>query len=116
MESGWAQKLRDEAQAGRVILGICLGAQLLLERSEEGEGQGLSLIPGEVARFQPLELRDGERDPHMGWSDVTVTDAQLQNALAVDSRFYFVHSLYEARIARTRFDARWFCRGILFRH
>lgn len=94
LESGWALKLRDEARAGRMILGICLGAQLLLERSEEGEGEGLSLIPGEVVRFQPLELRDGERVPHMGWSDVSVMDEQLQNAMAVDSRFYFVHSFF----------------------
>lgn len=94
MEAGWAQKLREEAQEGRVILGICLGAQLLLERSEEGDGEGLSLIPGEVLRFQPSQLRDGERVPHMGWSDVTVMDGQLQKAMARDSRFYFVHSFH----------------------
>ena len=94
LDSGWAQKLRKDAQEGRVILGICLGAQLLLERSEEGEGEGLSLIPGEVARFKSSQLRDGERVPHMGWSDVSVMDEQLQNAMATDSRFYFVHSFY----------------------
>ena len=94
LDSGWAQKLRKDAQEGRVILGICLGAQLLLERSEEGEGEGLSLIPGEVARFKLSQLRDGERVPHMGWSDVSVMDEQLQNAMATDSRFYFVHSFY----------------------
>ncbi|MDA9863790.1 imidazole glycerol phosphate synthase subunit HisH [Flavobacteriales bacterium] len=94
LDSGWAQKLRKDAQEGRVILGICLGAQLLLERSEEGEGEGLSLIPGEVARFKSSQLRDGERVPHMGWSDVSVMDEQLQNAMATDSRFYFVHSFH----------------------
>ena len=94
LDSGWAQKLRKGAQEGRVILGICLGAQLLLESSEEGEGEGLSLIPGEVARFKSSQLRDGERVPHMGWSDVSVMDEQLQNAMATDSRFYFVHSFY----------------------
>ena len=94
LESGWAEKLRKEAQTGRMMLGICLGAQLLLERSEEGDGEGLSLIPGEVLRFQSSQLRDGERVPHMGWSDVTVLDEQLQNAMATDPRFYFVHSCY----------------------
>lgn len=93
-DSGWVIKLREFADNGRKLLGICLGAQLLFESSEEGEGEGIAIIPGKVRRFAAASIENGERIPHMGWSNVTVTDKNLEDMLIEDSRFYFVHSYY----------------------
>jgi glutamine amidotransferase len=74
------------------VLGICLGMQLMVEKSEESLGDNtpcLSLIPGQVKRMQVGDLRL----PHMGWNTVTaVTDAPLFKGIDTDSYFYFVHS------------------------
>lgn len=82
--------LREFAASGRPLFGICLGMQLLLDSSEEGEARGLGLIPGGSARFDDSS---GIRVPHMGWSsaDPTREDA-LVAGLPEDRRFYFVHS------------------------
>jgi glutamine amidotransferase len=72
------------------VLGICLGMQLLFERSEEGDVTTLGLIPGRVAR---LPEGPGVTVPHMGWNTVEATgDDPLLQGLAPDARFYFVHS------------------------
>lgn len=84
------------------ILAICLGMQLLLESSEEGELPGLGWIPGEVR----LLRSDGDcelRVPHMGWSPIALTSAHpLFEAVDLDSRYYFVHS-YVACPAEDRY-------------
>jgi len=90
-----------EAAQNRPMLGICLGMQALLERSEESGGTVcLGLIPGEVKRFQdPLvDAVTGERlkVPHMGWNQVHQGSHALWKDIAQDSRFYFVHSYYVA--------------------
>jgi glutamine amidotransferase len=76
------------------ILGICLGAQLMLNSSEEGvPTEGLGWIPGTVVRFTSDET--GLRVPHMGWNDVLVKKSSpLTEHLPEDPRFYFVHSYY----------------------
>lgn len=76
------------------ILGICLGMQLLMEYSEEGECEGLCWIPGTVKKFafpdQP-ELKI----PHMGWDYIEKQkDSPLLADSADDGRYYFVHSYY----------------------
>ena len=84
--------LGELAAAGRPILGICLGMQLLATRSlEHGEHLGLNLIPGTVCR---LEVRDGLRVPHVGWNDVRVLrpDAPLDRYGDHTPACYFVHS------------------------
>lgn len=82
--------LQDFAASGRPLLGICLGMQLLLDGSEEGELSGLGLIPGTSKRFSEDA---GLRIPHMGWNIVTPTrEDSLVAALPPESRFYFVHS------------------------
>ena len=73
------------------FLGICLGMQLLSEKSDErGSNCGLSLIPGEICKIPDL---DGYRLPHVGWNDVKVKNsAPLFTNIADSSSFYFVHS------------------------
>jgi glutamine amidotransferase len=75
------------------ILGICLGAQLMLETSEEGQPTpGLSWINGSVVRFRE---EGGLRVPHMGWNDVFEKKSNpLINELPDEPRYYFVHSYY----------------------
>jgi glutamine amidotransferase len=89
------QPIRAAAAEGRPVLGICLGMQLLFERSTElGDTAGLGLIAGEVTRLEAGDLRI----PHIGWNDVTFTrpsplTAELPRGGAA---FYHVHS-YAAR-------------------
>lgn len=74
------------------VLGICLGMQLMVEKSEESLSDStpcLGLIPGQVKRMQVGDLRL----PHMGWNTVTpVADAPLFKGIDNESYFYFVHS------------------------
>ncbi len=85
--------IKDAASAGKPFLGICLGLQLLFDVSyEDGEFQGLGIVPGKVKRFElPAELKI----PHMGWNQLhTTTDNPLLNDIRRDAWFYFVHSYY----------------------
>lgn len=81
------------------FLGICLGMQLLLERSEEGLLPGLGWVRGEVKRFDFSTLSSNERlvVPHMGWNEVQRTSSSLllhPNEVEQRARFYFVHSFH----------------------
>ncbi|MDR2327166.1 MAG: imidazole glycerol phosphate synthase subunit HisH [Acidovorax sp.] len=97
-----------EAAASKPLFGVCVGMQMLLDHSEEGDTPGLGLIPGDVQRFQ-LQGRtqaDGSRFkvPQMGWNQVQPQDHGAQrHAIWGDipdgSYFYFVHSFY-ARLAQ----------------
>jgi glutamine amidotransferase len=83
----------------RPFLGICIGLQMLFERSEEGDVAGLGLLPGRVRRFAAEAMVDAEgvklKVPHMGWNEVYQTIAHpLWEGIAPASRFYFVHSYY----------------------
>jgi glutamine amidotransferase len=90
-ERGLAQALRDVAAAGRPVLGVCLGMQLLASRSSEfGSHVGLDLIPGSV---ELLRTEPGLRIPHVGWNDLSVRRADaVLGALGPEPTFYFVHS------------------------
>ncbi len=97
---GLDQALRQALDAGRPVLGICVGMQALMRFSEENDGtECLGLLPGEV-RFFGTDRRDpatGQRlkIPHMGWNQVRQTRAHpLWRDIAQDSRFYFVHSYF----------------------
>jgi glutamine amidotransferase len=89
---GLAEAIREWVGAGTPLLGICLGMQLLFDRSEELEPtDGLGLIPGEVTRLRA----GGLRIPHIGWNEVRFERrSQLIEGLP-ESRcaFYHVHSL-----------------------
>lgn len=82
------QAIRSFLQTGRPFLGICLGMQLMFDRSEEGNAAGLGILPGVVRRFPPLP---GLKVPHMGWN--RLQDSRLK-ILPEGGSFYFVHSYY----------------------
>jgi glutamine amidotransferase len=74
------------------ILGICLGAQLLGEKSEEGQKTGLSLIKMDVVKFK--SQNNTHHIPHVGWFDIEdLKTGKLFEEIS-DPRFYFVHSYY----------------------
>lgn len=81
----------------RPVLGICLGAQILGQCSEEGEASGLGWIDMACHRFEAMP---GIRVPHMGWNQIVrKKPSPLLDQMAEDARFYFVHS-YRMRCAR----------------
>ena len=94
--------LRDavlRAAADKPFLGICIGLQMLFNRSEEGNAPGLGVLAGEVLRFQAAAMvgNDGARlkVPHMGWNEVRqVRPHALWEGIPDAERFYFVHSYY----------------------
>ena len=89
-QRGLVQPLRDYVATGRPFLGVCLGLQLLMDRTEEGSTQCLGIIPGEVKR-----LPAGLKVPHMGWNSVRFASAHPAfQGVPQDSYFYFVHSYY----------------------
>lgn len=72
------------------LLGICLGMQLLFERSEEGGAECLGLLPGVVRRLHPAV---GVRVPHMGWNKLlALRESPLLDGVTPGSSAYFVHS------------------------
>ena len=86
-----------EAAASKPFLGICMGLQVLLTRSEENDGTDLlGLYPGQVKRFDGTAMGDNGlplKIPHMGWSPVRQVQAHpLWAGIEDDARFYFVHS------------------------
>jgi glutamine amidotransferase len=88
-----------DAALHRPFLGICIGLQMLFERSEEGGVDGLALLPGTVRRFPVSAMVDSEgrklKVPHMGWNRVSQTAAHpLWSDIEDGSRFYFVHSYF----------------------
>jgi glutamine amidotransferase len=81
-------------QNQKPILGICLGAQLITQHSEEGNTDGLGWVDATTIRFDNTKLNK-LKIPHMGWRDITIKDDNpLWNHLPADPRFYFVHSYH----------------------
>jgi imidazole glycerol-phosphate synthase subunit HisH len=91
--SGLAGPIREHIAAGRPFLGICLGLQMLFDRSyEDGTHTGLGLLGGEVVRFTN---RPGLKVPHMGWNQLRFRgDCPLFRGIPDGSAVYFVHSYY----------------------
>ena len=95
IERGLDRALSDAFARGTPILGICVGAQLSLGHSEEGDTPCLGLVPGTVRRFP--ELAKELKVPHMGWNRVRVTRPHpLFEGIPEENEFYFVHSYYLA--------------------
>ncbi len=91
--SGLFDALREVHAAGTPLLGICVGAQLALERSEEGDTPGLALIEGETLRFDGLD--PALKIPHIGWNAIEIERPHpLLEGLASGDELYFVHAYY----------------------
>jgi len=102
-ESGLEDAVREAAQ-NKPLLAVCIGEQMLFERSEEGETAGLGLFAGNVVRFRDnAHGTDGLRlkVPHMGWNRVRQSKPHaLWSGIDDQSWFYFVHSYFVAPLAK----------------
>jgi glutamine amidotransferase len=98
-ESGLDDNLRGWVKSNKPVLGICLGSQVILDRSEEDDTPCLGIVSGEVRRF-PTGLCDGAQKlkiPHMGWNSVEFRkDHPVFAGVPAEAEFYFVHSFYTA--------------------
>lgn len=93
------QPIKDAIKAGTPFLGLCLGLQLLFEKSDEAPGmKGLCVLDGEVKRFKVKELKV----PHMGWNNIaysrqamiTAHNSKILKGIPNGSYMYFVHSYF----------------------
>lgn len=119
---GFVAPLLTHVAAGKPLLGICVGMQMLFDESEEfGCHQGLGLIPGKVVRFPARMVENGERlkVPHMGWNNIQLRrPSPLFNGVDDGSFVYFVHSYYCAAenpqdvAASCRYGAIDFCASL----
>jgi glutamine amidotransferase len=97
---GMDAALKNALAAGKPVLGICLGTQIIFEKSEEDLATCLGLLPGATVRF-PVEHIDAAgqalKVPHMGWNGVSWRRPHPVFAgLPAEAEFYFVHSYYPA--------------------
>ncbi len=88
--------IREYIASGKPFLGICLGLQLLMDRTEEGDKPCLGVVPGSAKLLPP-----GLKVPHMGWNNVRlgvdfIDQHPVTAGIPQDSYFYFVHSYYAA--------------------
>ncbi|MGE0127101.1 MAG: imidazole glycerol phosphate synthase subunit HisH [Blastocatellales bacterium] len=88
---GFDQLVIEAANAGKPIIGLCVGLQMMFEEGHEfGAHRGLGLLPGRVVKFP-----DGVRVPHVGWNQVEFKQGHpVFRDLPNQSFFYFVHSYY----------------------
>ena len=110
--SGMEEALMREVRAGKPMLGICLGMQLLFEKSYEfGEYDGLSLVKGAIRPISDV-IPAGYDIPHIGWNVLEFSeDCELFKYIKKGDFVYFVHSFYgaecdESVIATTEYGAR----------
>ena len=94
LDASGAREAVLEAARARPFLGTCIGIQMLFERGEEGDAQGLGVLAGSVPRF-PTSTMQGLKVPHMGWNEVIQKRSHaLWQGIPDGSRFYFVHSYF----------------------
>lgn len=91
--NGLDQALIESVAKGTPVLGICIGAQIILDRSEESDTTCLGIISGTTTKFKLNDPR--LKIPHIGWNGVTVTQPHpLLQGIENGDEFYFVHSYY----------------------
>lgn len=95
-DSGMRQKLDELVLKEKIpVIGICVGMQMMGNRSDEGISEGLRWIDGEVLKFDESLIKQRTKLPHMGWNDVSpVAENPLFRGLEKDAIFYFLHSYY----------------------
>lgn len=95
-QSGLIDVLNKKVLKDKVpLLGICLGAQLLGNGSEEGTEKGLGWIDMDVVKFDKEKMTDDLKIPHMSWNEILIKkSSKLLEGLNNESRFYFVHSFH----------------------
>ena len=94
-QTGMDRAVLKRARAGAPVLGICLGMQLLFEKSYEyGEHPGLALLPGEICPLQD-DLPPGLKVPHIGWNPLEILrPSPLLEGIRPGDSVYYVHSFY----------------------
>ncbi|MBI2020917.1 imidazole glycerol phosphate synthase subunit HisH [Candidatus Giovannonibacteria bacterium] len=119
---GLTKAIQKFAQGERPVLGICLGAQIMLSRGQEfGSHEGLNLISGEVVHFPKLE--NNEKIPHVGWNKIypntkTSWKNSILNSFDAQMEMYFVHSYIlkpekdENILSLTRYGGYEFCSAV----
>lgn len=92
-ERGLDDVIRQVAERGTPFLGICLGLQLLFQRSDEAPGvEGLGILKGEILK---IPEKEGMKIPHMGWNSLHLEhDGRLFRGISEGAYVYFVHSYY----------------------
>lgn len=91
-ESGLTNAIRDFANRGYPLLGICLGMQLLADYGDEGGGRtGLAIIPGKICQ---LRVSPQIRLPHVGWNTMSFKPHPILEGVKPDVDYYFVHSYF----------------------
>ena len=96
-ETGFDAFLKDAVAAGKPLLGICLGSQIIFEHSEEGDVKCLGLVKGSIKHFDSLDkslISKGYKIPHMGWNNLEQQNGgcPLLEGVPAEADFYFVHS------------------------
>ena len=93
-EKGIVDILNRRVEKGNLlILGICVGMQMLADCSEEGSLAGLGWIPGEVKKFDKNLIQGKPKLPHLGWNSISIVkDCPLFKGIDEEIGFYFVHS------------------------
>ena len=94
--TGFDSFIKDWNEAGKPLVGICLGSQIVFDYSEEGDTKCLGLIKGSIRHFSSIIKNnpEGLKFPHMGWNSVAYSNggSALLDGINENSDFYFVHS------------------------
>ena len=92
---GMDEAVKEYAQSGKYMLGICLGMQLLFDSSEEfGSNEGLGLIKGKIVGFDTAKFSHELKVPHMGWNRMFTKEHPLFEGMDDEHYLYFVHSFH----------------------
>jgi len=95
-DAGLTESVFEFIKTGKPILGICVGMQMMFEKSYEfGEHAGLGIFKGEVKKFPDEIVKKGMKIPHMGWNTIIKNfDHPVLEGIETGEHFYFVHSYY----------------------